>query len=792
MPIFLLKILLISLFSSLISSETLYKTPINSSDSSPNPRQYHTGILFLTWNKTNMDNLCESNQCGPFCNTTNTSCLVLTGTTPQYSTRFLSKTNENYTYFPSKCSKECCNTEYCYRSLNKNGDLLEVPSEEVLLIFGGKVLSSSLNNQSCYWSFPIINCDELLDNDLWFFFIQKNKWSKIDPGPNPSGNTFTPSKRYGHKSVLIQRNLFEEASNTKVLRKYLYVYGGISADCSGACEDLWAYEIPWAAQRYYPTNVNMSFWNRGNHWKQIEFSQGPGKRAFHSMVADQENNYIYLFGGVYQNNNNYTYSNDLWRFSIMNETWEKISYCGISSIERTVKLWDGNSISGFIGINDEIFNTDNIKYTKVSALNYNNCYKGSVNFPSCRGFSTLSIDKNNNLYIFGGSTGSLNYLNDLWKITISGVHCSFEASPNFFIKDINDISIAENEIPEGLSSSTSFYQINDSSFFVFGGFNQAGTKNGFWLWKESSKLWHQQDSEIFTNAMNLSNYMPDLKGHIFLKTTKGFIIHGGVSYELITNSNISRFNQTFHTDFAINCKVFLDYGLIPSQMRSINQMIYREIYFFETNGNPCFKESPSFDTFPDQFYPNYSNYIYSYFPCDEIVDKSFGSCYFGNYYCNNGYYGKKCENILCPNSFCLYNYDTFADPYCEFCSKHGTCNNGKCLCEKGYTGENCSIVDCSNNCSDSAGVCISQFVQNQCRCDIRNRRGYDDCSIVFCLNDCGDNGVCRDGICLCNFRFNGTDCSVFNISLLDFIERIHCFIYLFLFIIGLLFTEIDF
>ena len=790
MSYFLLIILLIPL--PLISSETLYKTFINSSDPSPNPRQYHTGILFLTWNKTNMDNLCESVQCGPYCNTTNASCQVLNGTTPQYPSSFLPITNENFTYSATKCAKECCGSDFCYRSINKNGDLLEVPSEEVLLIFGGKVLASSANNQSCYWSFPIINCDELLDNDLWFFFIQKQKWSKIEVGPNPSGNTFAPSKRYGHKSVLIHRNLFEEDSNTKVLRKYLYVYGGISTDCSGACEDLWVYEIPWAAQSYYPTKVNASFWNRGNHWTQIESPQGPGKRAFHSMVADQENTYIYLFGGVFQNNSNYTYSNDLWRFSIINETWEKISYCGISSIERSVKLWDGNSISGFIGISDEIFTSDTIRYTKVSALAYNNCYKDYVNFPACRAFSTLTIDKNNNLYIFGGSSGALNYMNDLWKITVNGVHCSFEASPNFFIKDINDISIAMNEITDELSSSNSLYDIEANFLFVFGGFNQVGTKNCFWIWKESSKLWHQQDSDIFTNVLNISSYMPDLKGHIFLKTSAGFIIHGGVSYELIPTENISRFNQTFRTDFSVNCKAFLDYGLNPLQMKSIDQMIKREISFFKTNGNPCFKESPSFDTFPDQNYPNYSSYIYSYLPCDETLDKSFGSCYFGNYYCTTGFYGNRCQNVLCANSYCLYNFDTFADPECEFCSKHGTCNNGECLCEKGYTGANCSIVDCANNCSDLAGVCISQFVQNQCRCDIRNRRGYDDCSIVFCLNDCGDNGVCREGVCTCNSGFNGTDCSVFNISLLDFIERIHCFVYLYILIIGLFITDLDF
>ena len=150
-----------------------YSIPINSTNNQgPSPRQYHSGITFRTWNKTNMDNTCPSSKCGPFCNNTDiTTCTVPSLTNPVYSSKINPGSTPNYTILNLKCPNECCSNEYCFRALNKNGDDLTTPSEEVLLIFGGKVLNSFTKNPSCYWSFPIQLCDETPSNDLWFFFM---------------------------------------------------------------------------------------------------------------------------------------------------------------------------------------------------------------------------------------------------------------------------------------------------------------------------------------------------------------------------------------------------------------------------------------------------------------------------------------------------------------------------------------------------------------------------------------------------------------------------------------------
>ena len=732
-----------------------------------------------------MDNTCPSSKCGPFCNNTDiTTCTVPSLTNPVYSSKINPGSTPNYTILNLKCPNECCSNEYCFRALNKNGDDLTTPSEEVLLIFGGKVLNSFTKNPSCYWSFPIQLCDETPSNDLWFFFINRQKWSLIEPGPNPLNSSALPPKRYGHQSVLVERAVLENDTNTTVLRKYLYVYGGICVDIGGACDDLWAYEIPWASQRYYP-QPSSGFWNRGNHWTKISGGMGPGARGFHSMTVDANFLYIYLFGGVYQNGSDFSYSNDLWQFSIANNTWQKLSLCVISAIQRSVKFWDGISNSTSVSIND-IYTTDSISYSTVSQNSFQNCYSGTVNIPSCRGFSSLTIDKNGDLYIFGGvqdKANNLTYLHDIWIIKSRGADCAFETTPNIFIKDINDLTYETLTYPQGLGAMSGVYFQDFNYLFEYGGFNENGTTNKLWLWLRDSRLWHDHSDNFqyfYDVNLNTTYQIQDLKGHILVKTANGLIIHGGVSYNPVPADNLTAFTLNFVTNFPMNCQtLFNNYQVNRQNIQTINQTIYRELAFQKSLGNPCFKESPSLAQFPDANYPDYSNNLYFYNSCNETIDSSQGQCYFGQYYCTDGWYGDKCENPMCPNSICFKDTSIFATPLCEFCSKHGQCVNGVCNCDQGYTGENCSIVDCQNNCSGDAGNCITQFVQNQCRCRIDQKRGYDDCSILFCLNDCGNNGKCIAGECFCygssngNGGFNGTDCSVYNISLLDFGERIN-------------------
>ena len=120
------------------------------------------------------------------------------------------------------------------------------------------------------------------------------------------------------------------------LRKYMFVYGGFSIYCENACEDLWTYEIPYAPYRYYPSNETL---HRGNVWKEIYPTDevNPGKRIHHSMVADKNFKYIYLYGGLtIDKEGKYKVSEDLYRYDIFLNLWSKMHSMGVSEITRTV------------------------------------------------------------------------------------------------------------------------------------------------------------------------------------------------------------------------------------------------------------------------------------------------------------------------------------------------------------------------------------------------------------------------------------------------------------------------
>jgi hypothetical protein len=192
-------------------------------------------------------------------------------------------------------------------------------------------------------------CGEQLLNDMWRYHIKRQVWSYIKPDYNREiySEFIRPSARYGHAAVYAEEKSLDRYANQIVLRKYIYIYGGLSHECVDACSDFWRYEIPWAAQRYYPApKQGGSWWNRGNHWTLLsnDTSISPGKRYFHAMQIDYNQKTIYLFGGISCNDSICIYMNDVWKYYIQLAKWESIAEQGISSIYRNISLWDGTII----------------------------------------------------------------------------------------------------------------------------------------------------------------------------------------------------------------------------------------------------------------------------------------------------------------------------------------------------------------------------------------------------------------------------------------------------------------
>jgi syndecan 4 len=133
--------------------------------------------------------------------------------------------------------------------------------------------------------------------------------------------------------------------------------------------------------------------------------------------------------------------------------------------------------------------------------------------------------------------------------------------------------------------------------------------------------------------------------------------------------------------------------------------------------------------------------------------------------CDQGWAGAACDEKPCPGD----------------CSHHGLCNDGVCVCQPGFTGKLCSMVACKNDCH-GRGVCLN----GKCQCE-KGWKGEDcsqrhvvhgiimknntviceenytgaECDELLCKDNCNSNGVCRNGVCMCESnKWMGDTCNV--------------------------------
>ena len=360
----------------------------------PIKRAYHISITYITYSQEEANELCPSNYCGPFCNYTSDNCL----SKKNYS-NFQNITNYELANFtpPSspQCPEDCCSPddEFCYHLINNAGNEI-FPDQEMMLIFGGLTLNkvkykvddieknillnceeiisgleniSTLNltnEENINLLYLINNCGYEMTNELWEYNIKNDSWKYLKPyvDINDSLTQQKPYPRYGHAGVYVE--IIDKEIH--FLRKYLFIYGGFSLYCHHSCEDMWYYEISYGPQRFYPKN-NIDSWERGNKWKRIDSMNmtNPGKRALHAMTVDNEFKYIYLFGGYSfdESSNKITLMDDLWRYNITANTWEKLNTKGIYLITRIITYWDGSSKIINISPKDYDQETDTINTT---------------------------------------------------------------------------------------------------------------------------------------------------------------------------------------------------------------------------------------------------------------------------------------------------------------------------------------------------------------------------------------------------------------------------------------------
>jgi len=329
----------------------------------PPMRHMHSAVLFKTWTFADQAQryLCnERPECGPDC-LTNLTCL---GGVNYFQENFYFRStvfrNDDggvvpiYTLQSEDCPGNCCrDRRLCLRTHDVLG--YEAPYDtEMMLVFGGKgyihekdPATGKLIYHSCEhipksdlrrdWR----SCNEVVLGDLWRYDIVRAKWDFIKPDSAISLTTGQPVgfpyTRYGHGAALVE----EVDGNDKYFKRlYMYVYGGLSPQCSGGgvCSDVWKYEIPFASQAYYPKFPDGE-WMRGNTWMKLKDNPFGG-RYRHAMVVTSGMEYIYVYGGQVIGE----FSNMLMRYRISTDLWEDLDPFGRVSLTRLVYDYTGRQV----------------------------------------------------------------------------------------------------------------------------------------------------------------------------------------------------------------------------------------------------------------------------------------------------------------------------------------------------------------------------------------------------------------------------------------------------------------
>ncbi len=292
------------------------------------------------------------------------------------------------------------------------------------------------------------------DNHTWTWMHGTTGWNKAAvPGikGTPAADN-TPSSRTQSAKWI------DSAGN-------LWVFGGGSAASNAQRRnDLWKYDV----------NDNMWTWLNGEHQLTNQVgdygvkgtataSNQPGSRGYPSVASwvDHKKGLLYMFGGYgYAQNTTIGYLNDLWEYNMQTGLWRWIDGDNVAinatptgnygtkgtpdagnypPARGAASCWQDNTgtfwmfggqTSAGLYLNDLWkYDLSNNMWTWVSgdsSIGANNTgiygtrgVPGQTNYPGARAQTATWVDKNNNLWLFGGygygESGGLIRLNDVWK-----------------------------------------------------------------------------------------------------------------------------------------------------------------------------------------------------------------------------------------------------------------------------------------------------------------------------------------------------------------------------------------
>jgi hypothetical protein len=125
--------------------------------------------------------------------------------------------------------------------------------------------------------------------DLMRLRVEKKEWAVIKM-PN------SPPPRSGHHGV--------------AYKEFIYLFGGEFTSPTG--------------MQFYHYHDTWRLDTKEMAWENVTCKRGPQARSGHRMVVWKQ--YIYTFGGFYDNGRDVKYFNDLWRFDTVAMKWEEIKF----------------------------------------------------------------------------------------------------------------------------------------------------------------------------------------------------------------------------------------------------------------------------------------------------------------------------------------------------------------------------------------------------------------------------------------------------------------------------------
>lgn len=299
-------------------------------------------------------------------------------------------------------------------------------------------------------------------NDLWKYNISSNQWVWMS-GTSTLGSTGNYSAK-GVSNTTVYPSARQNAVTWTDNAGLLWLFGGQKTQ-NNFLNDLW----------YFNPSNNQWTWVSGSNTtnqKSVYGTKGvagsnnvPGARFGALSWYDNVNNELWLFGGQ-QYTSNTERVNDLWKYNITTNQWTWVS---------------GDSVANAFGI----YGTKGVSNT--------------TNTPGARQASLTWVDDNNNFWLHGGDgypgSGSMGYLNDLWKFNTTTHEWSWVNGSNTISQGANYGTMgtaSSSSIPGARQMSVSFKD-NENNLWLFGGWGFVGPTfgrlNDLWKYNISTNEW---------------------------------------------------------------------------------------------------------------------------------------------------------------------------------------------------------------------------------------------------------------------------------------------------------------